>query len=273
MSSERQTKPLFPRLRQPEYTGKNRCSVCTLLNSIIAAILVIAVAVFSTVGAAVVLLVAVVSIVFRGYLIPGTPTLVQYLPDAVHDAIGASHPVDASPDVRHDHQDTTLETLLLDANVIEEVSPESDLRFTGSYEQVFQDRLNELDSVRARRAQLANVLAVESDRIAFDGDQDQWYVTVDDEQAGSWSSEAAFLADLVNRELLASFVPDWHDLPNGDRTRLIAVLRAFVETCPTCGGDVVPNESVTQSCCRGEFVSVKTACTDCSKTLFEGTER
>ncbi|SFS69967.1 hypothetical protein [Halostagnicola kamekurae] len=82
------------RLRQPDYTGENRCTPCTLLNVAIAAVLVAAattVALSRTdrVGAAVLgtALAAVsgAAIYLRGYLVPGTPRLTEtVLPDRVH---------------------------------------------------------------------------------------------------------------------------------------------------------------------------------------------
>ncbi|WP_050051856.1 hypothetical protein [Halostagnicola sp. A56] len=82
------------RLRQPDYTGKNRCTPCTLLNVAIAAVLVVAATTLALsrtdrVGAAVVgtALAAVsgAAIYLRGYLVPGTPRLTKaVLPDRVH---------------------------------------------------------------------------------------------------------------------------------------------------------------------------------------------
>lgn len=82
------------RLRQPAYTGENRCTPCTLLNVAIAAVLVVAATTLALsrtdrVGAAVVgtALAAVsgATIYLRGYLVPGTPRLTEtVLPDRVH---------------------------------------------------------------------------------------------------------------------------------------------------------------------------------------------
>ncbi|AHF98815.1 hypothetical protein HALLA_08015 [Halostagnicola larsenii XH-48] len=74
------------RLRQPAYTGENRCTPCTILNVVIAAVLV-AVAVGVTVsntGLAAATVVGTVlaavsgaTIYLRGYLVPGTPRLTE----------------------------------------------------------------------------------------------------------------------------------------------------------------------------------------------------
>ncbi|OAQ53128.1 hypothetical protein HTG_09860 [Natrinema mahii] len=71
-------------LRQPEYTGDNRCEPCTVLNLVIAAILGSIVARKSRLGGLVAVGVSIALIYFRGYLVPGTPTLTKrYLPPAV----------------------------------------------------------------------------------------------------------------------------------------------------------------------------------------------
>jgi len=78
------TRPIG-RLRNPEYTGENRCIPCTAVNVAIAAVAAVAVAVALTtpVGLAV-LVVSLAAVYLRGYLVPGTPTLTgRYLPDSV----------------------------------------------------------------------------------------------------------------------------------------------------------------------------------------------
>ena len=75
---------LRDRIREPEYTGENRCVPCTVLNVVLAVALTAATAVFGPVVAAVVLVASLGSIYYRGYLVPGTPELTKrYLPDRV----------------------------------------------------------------------------------------------------------------------------------------------------------------------------------------------
>jgi hypothetical protein len=70
--------------RQPEYIGENRCFPCTLLNVGIAAVVSIVVGLWMAGAGAAVFLLSLGSIYFRGYLVPGTPTLTKaYLPDRV----------------------------------------------------------------------------------------------------------------------------------------------------------------------------------------------
>lgn len=73
------------RLRHPEYTGENRCIPCTLVNAGIALVAAGIVGWFNPIVGAAILATAAIVIYFRGYLVPGTPTLTErYLPEAVH---------------------------------------------------------------------------------------------------------------------------------------------------------------------------------------------
>lgn len=77
------------RLRQPEYTGDNRCWPCTIVNLLITLALVVVVAIVSPLAAAAVGLVGVVAIALRGYLVPGTPSLTKrYLPQRIRRMFG-----------------------------------------------------------------------------------------------------------------------------------------------------------------------------------------
>lgn len=71
-------------LKQPEYTGENRCEPCTVLNLVIAAVLGSVIARKSRVGGVIAVGVSLALIYLRGYLVPGTPTLTKrYLPPEV----------------------------------------------------------------------------------------------------------------------------------------------------------------------------------------------
>ncbi|TYL38456.1 hypothetical protein CV102_11675 [Natronococcus pandeyae] len=71
-------------LRQPEYTGENRCAPCTILNLGIAGAIGVAVARRSRLAGALVVGLSAAAIYLRGYLVPGTPELTKrYLPPSV----------------------------------------------------------------------------------------------------------------------------------------------------------------------------------------------
>ncbi|WP_339105431.1 hypothetical protein [Haloterrigena salinisoli] len=68
-------------LKQPAYTGENRCEPCTILNLVIAALVGSLIARKSRLGGALAVGISIALIYLRGYLVPGTPTLTKrYLP-------------------------------------------------------------------------------------------------------------------------------------------------------------------------------------------------
>ncbi|MCU4972005.1 hypothetical protein OB955_04560 [Halobacteria archaeon AArc-m2/3/4] len=72
------------RIRQPEYTGENRCIPCTSVNVVIAAVFSLGAGLLFVPLGVVVFAASLLSIYLRGYLVPGTPTLTKrYFPDWV----------------------------------------------------------------------------------------------------------------------------------------------------------------------------------------------
>lgn len=273
------------RLQQPEYTGENRCRTCTVLNSFIAIAVAAVVAVVSPPAALAVLAVSAATIFFRGYLIPGTPTIVTYFPEWVHDAIGAEHDVHAIEDgsgieleadeAGGQQEPIDTEAVLVSADIVRECADGDDLCLTETFRSRWEARIASFGDGdhQTLREGVGSSLSVDPEEISFEESDDGWFVLVDGIQAGGWPSRASLVADLATVELLESELSEWESMPVRDRTVLIAALRTFVESCPDCGGDVVADEEVLRSCCRGEIVSVSTACEDCGATIFEGTER
>lgn len=75
---------LVDRLRQPAYTGENRCVPCTIANVAIAGAGSAAIATKSKKLGGAAFAASLGAIHLRGYLVPGTPTLTKrYFPDRV----------------------------------------------------------------------------------------------------------------------------------------------------------------------------------------------
>lgn len=254
-------------LRQPEYTGENRCVPCTVINLAIAVVGSTLVGLVSPILGVAAFLIAVAVIGLRGYLVPGTPALTaRYLPQSVHRALGHETPAEPEPI----EADIDVEAALKHADVVTECPDRDDLCLTERYRTALRSEIDALESTALRRKRLAASLSVDADDIGIETDEHGLTVLVGDTPAGGWESTAAFLADLANRTLLSSALSAWPTLPAADRTRLLAALRSFVEECPDCGGEVRPDEDVVRSCCRDDLVTVTTACADCGAVLFKG---
>ena len=268
MNTPQRPKNVLQQFRKPEYTGENRCLPCTVINTGIALALSIAVALVWIPAGIVVFAGCALLITFWGYLVPGTPTLVQYLPDRVHEAIGPEHDLDTGEEVSFDVEET-----LTSAGIVRECRDVDDLCLTTSYREAFREDIERLRDESVQRERLAASLSVPPEDIQFDESGTRLDVFVEDVRAGGWRSKAAFVADLASEHLLSEQLGDrWERLPATERTQLLVALRSFVETCPVCRGTVSPDEDVVRSCCRDDIVSVTTACEDCGAVVFKGTE-
>ncbi|EMA46473.1 hypothetical protein [Halobiforma nitratireducens] len=302
MSSERtdrSTEPsLLERLRQPEYTGENRCIPCTTVNIVIAVVLAAAVAIVSLPAAPAVLAVALAAIYFRGYLVPGTPTLTKrYFPDwllAKFDKAPASGP-----------DGTTLETPAEstpdDVTVPDHVDPERQFREHGIVvpcdereaeaddeaqaqtqaeaeddlcltEDVRTAWRAELEAVRDEdhERQLAAFLEVDPESLEFEAVEDGATAHVNGRPAARWESGTAALADLAGIRVLEDQLPHWDRLALENRSQLASGLRAFVERCPDpdCEGPISLDEETVESCCRSHQVYAIT-CEACDARILE----
>lgn len=280
---------LIDRLRQPEYTGENRCTPCTIVNTAIAVAIAVAVglAAWTSAGAVVgaglgAALFALfgATIYLRGYLVPGTPTLTKrYFPDwllAKFDKLPENHPDartagNTGTAAADNEQPTTnpddvpVEDYLLAADAVEPCADVDDLCLTDAFEAAWQREVGALDD--AGREQIASVLGVEGDA-EINEHGDAFVLTVDGRRAGQWESEAALLSDLAAANVLADQYDEWTDLDSIERGQVVGGLRIFVETCPTCGGPVSLTQDTVESCCRSYEV-VAASCGDCEARLLE----
>lgn len=256
------------RLRDPRYTGVNRCLPCTSVNLIIAGGLAAVVATASVPWAIGVLAVSTGVIAVRGYLVPGTPTLTKrYLPDRVlawfdklpeQTGVGDSEstaPVDVGD-------------LLVDADVLREDAALDDYVLDRRFETVWTARARELADINHDETVLADFLDVATEAVRLTDRGSAYVASIDGEWAGQWESRAAFVADLAAADVLDDRVHDWDTLSTANRSEVMAGLRLFLEQCPRCEGLVTLGTTVVESCCR-EYDVLAATCVDCDTRLFE----
>jgi hypothetical protein len=268
-------------LRQPEYTGENRCTPCTIVNVAIAVVLSAVAGVVEVLLAPIVLAVCLLAIYFRGYLVPGTPTLTKrYFPDRVlawfdkapepgeTDGLQTQADTDTDTDAEADeqHEDVDPEQLLLAADAVEPCEHEDDLCLTDTFETAWWERIDE-----NREAVDVDGLA---DVIGIDGEPeieqygDAFVLTADDQRIGQWESRAALVADVAAARTLAEQYSDWESISSQARGELLSGLRIFLERCPVCGETVHIGQETVESCCRSYEV-VAASCESCEERLLE----
>ena len=261
-------------LRDPRYTGEDRCVPCTVVNVVIAGVLAAAVATQSVGLGGVVLAVALVTIAVRGYLVPGTPTLTKrYLPDRVLALFdkGPARP-GAEPTATTTDTATTFDpaAALLDSGVLVDDPAVDDLVLDDSFRARWTGRARELaDRDRdADGAALATFLDVDPESVATVDRGYAYVASIDGEPVGQWESRPAFLMDIAASDVLSGYWTDWDALATAHQSELLGNLRLFVETCPTCDGTVTLDTTVVESCCR-QYDVLAATCDDCGARLFE----
>ncbi|WP_135821703.1 hypothetical protein [Halostella litorea] len=270
-------------LRQPEYTGENRCTPCTAVNVVIAALgsgavgWLAAGAAGTTVGAAVgsaAFACCVAAIYLRGYLVPGTPALTKrYLPERVLawfdkapepvDRAAAS-PGDAEGDADGEFDPVDPERVLLDAGAVEPCADVDDLCLADGFRETWLAGMDgDVDADDAVAA-----LGLDLSDCTLDAFGDAYRLERDGLRVAQWPSEAALVADVAGARALARHYDEWGSLSSEDRGQLLSALRLFADTCPVCGGPVALGEDTVESCCRSYDV-VAVTCGDCDARLLE----
>lgn len=248
-------------VRQPEYTGENRCVPCTVVNLVIAvglASLGWVVAPALGVGVAVL---GFLMIWLRGYLVPGTPTLTKrYFPDRVlawFDKASQEYTPDA----------LDVEEILMDEGALVENADGTDLTVAPDFRAAWTEHMQDTDRDRDATS-LAWLLDIDPDRLTVTPTGEAMVARVDGQRVGQWESRAAFIADVAAAAVFEERDGRWADLPTWARTEVLGGLRLFLERCPTCDGEVVLEQTVVQSCCRDIDVLALT-CQACDARLFE----
>ncbi len=256
-------------LRDPRYTGANRCLPCTLVNLAIAAMMAAVVAAISIPWALAVFVLSVVTIAVRGYLVPGTPMLTKrYLPDRVLAWFDKGP--DRGGDEAADGDGSSVDPgrALLDAGVLREDPTVDDYVLEESFHAAWVDRSAAVADGDEDAKELARFLEVDADLVSLVDRGYAFVASLDGEWIGQWESRPAFVADVAAAAVLADRFDGWTALSTARRSELLGSLRLFVERCPTCDGTVTLGTTVVESCCRRYDVLAAT-CDDCGARLFE----
>lgn len=263
---------VIDRIRRPAYTGEKRCWPCTLVNvSLLGAGCVVLALLTSWIPAVAAGVAGGVVIWLRGYLVPYTPRfaprLVARLPGDPFHADGGSRPADPTQGVLLASSDEPIDgeqllEHLIDAGVIEVAADGEQLVLA---EDVSREWEAEMDTYRemglAELADAVEEINPEASVEAVSNDTDEW-VRIN----GYLQNIPVVVADLAAAKVLESRLED-----PAIRTQAVEHLRLFLDSCPTCGTDVV--ETSELDCCGGA-VNPRSApnrvraCPSCDTRLF-----
>lgn len=254
----------LPRIRQPEYTGENRCLPCSVVNVGIATFGSLVIALWSPLLAAAAFLLALVLIYLRGYLVPGTPSLTKrYFPRSVLRWFG-KEPAFAS----NEHEVTIEpEQILIQSDVLTPCETGPDLCLDPDFRASWRDRMLTPDTDHDM-VSLRSALHADSDQVTLVEHGDALVASDNEGIIGQWPSPAATVADVAAAAELNCWYSGWDRLSIAEKGRLLMSLRVFLEVCPNCGGTVRLEQEVVESCCQSYDVALS-ACQGCDAKLFE----
>ncbi|QKY19801.1 hypothetical protein B4589_005185 [Halolamina sp. CBA1230] len=249
------------RLRNPAYTGANRCFPCTGVNLGLTAVAALAVGTISPPAGALVGVGGLLAVWLRGYVVPGTPELTKrYLPDRVlawfdkapdGDALGGIDP----------------EAYLRAAGAITD-GPDGDIVVTPATRAALIDGVAALDSDDRLARALADTLSLDPADVTVRPEGVGYAARVGGQPGGRWESRLALATDLAVHDLFADRVGGWLALPADTRASLLGAFRLSLDSCPGCDGHVTLGSDTAESCCRAYDVLVA-SCESCGSRLFE----
>ncbi|WP_128478846.1 hypothetical protein [Halorussus pelagicus] len=261
-----QTTGLIEQFRQPEYTGENRCTPCTIVNVVIAAVGSAMVSyVVTPIGGTMAFSLSLAAIYLRGYLVPGTPTLTKrYFPDWVLAKFDKLE----DEEVEVSEEEREPEEVLADAGAVEPCEQMDDLCLSESFRSAWHDNMESINEDGSEKSLLSDVLDVEEEKLEFEEHDEAMVAQYDDGRLGQWESRAALVADLGAAKVLEDSYADWDDLTVTNQSRVLSGLRIFLETCPDCGGAIQMEQDTVESCCRTMDV-VAVSCSECDSRILE----
>jgi hypothetical protein len=257
------------RARRPEYTGENRCIPCTVANLAIAAGASLAAGLLSPPLGLALFALSLGAIWLRGYLVPGTPELTKrYFPDWLL-AVFDKH---ERPEVSFDPDAFDVQAYLVESGLVVDDPDAPDAVLDPEFAAAWESRAAALaaaDDERPDVRELARLVDLRVEDLDVEPIGAHSVVAyADDQYIGQWESRAAYAAEMAAATELDERHPAWRDLPIAYRSRLLAALRLFIESCPDCGGAVALGDEVVKSCCRSWHV-VAAQCGDCGARLLE----
>lgn len=248
-------------LRQPAYTGDDRCLPCTVVNVVMALALATGIGIAAgTLLGAIAFTASLGLIYLRGYLIPGTPTITRrYFPDRALEFFGKSP-----------QRGPTIETVTPAelASVLTAADVATDrggsIGVTPDFQQRWDERLSSDGAAEPSANGVGETLgADEVERL------DDAAFVLDGQRRVRWESTAALAADVAAAPELRTRIGGWETLDVDERRDLLTGVRLVRERCPACGDAVTTTVERLEHCCRRPRVGIRSVCEGCERPLVE----
>lgn len=253
-------------LRRPEYTGRNRCWPCTVLNVFVLLGCCLVLAVLSLPLSLGTLLAGTGAIWLRGYLVPSTPALTA----RVRRTLGREpdRPLTGSlaPDVDDDELGERTLTALIEAGAIR---PEAErLHLDEGFTEDWHEEMERLESLPNEGLVEATAAATQEMEVELlDTDRPLVVLTGPDGDE-AWVSRPVTIAEVAAERTLSTRVPA---MSHRDRLAAARALRSFLDRCPICGTET--EEVRPNRCCGGvrdpaDLSGTVLVCPACDEALY-----
>ncbi|MDL5362095.1 hypothetical protein [Halalkalicoccus sp. NIPERK01] len=256
-------------IRKPEYTGENRCTLCTVANVLMAVAASALLALASPLLGVGTLPVFLGLIYARGYLVPETPRLTKrYFPDWLLQRFEKGTTSIADDGAVVPGVSIDPEVVLLAADAIEECESGDDHRLTDGFRAAWLRRIERLRGTADSPRELARSFVSPSEEPTVIRYGDAFTVAVDGERVGRWESLAVALADAAAAAELHERSEGWRTMSAPERSTVLRGLRVFLDRCPACDGPITASKRTVESCCRSRTV-LGVGCSGCDVRLLE----
>lgn len=264
-------KSVIGQLRQPKYTGQNRCISCTIVNvTLLVGVSGVLILISAPIG--VISLIAGLGIIYlRGYLVPGTPRLTKrYLPEWFLRYFEHAEPLANTNDqvsLIGESNEIDPEPVLRNMGAIEVCEEGTDLCLTEEFATAWHERRTTIRD-EDYPTYLGEWLDRDPTALAIETTGPACTVIEEGTPIVRWESKAALLADLAAERELRTRYSQWETADLSTQGQLLHALRVFLESCPLCNTELQFSQEAVESCCRSVQV-VTLACEQCNSRLLE----
>ncbi len=250
------------RVRQPDYTGENRCLPCTVINVGIAAVLAAVVGVITTVWTGTIVLLGSLAVIYlRGYLVPGTPRLTErYLPPWILGLFGKEPVPNRTLEARLEDDPWRMLTA---AGVVERSTTEN-VRLAENVRTSLHREASRYAETSPTASDVAEIL--DATEIAEQGKR---AFSIDGTKLLRWDSDAAFALDAAADSLLRDRLDDWPALDRDVRLDVLRRIRLLSNRCPACDGLLERQSERVDPCCQTTHIIIWSTCRGCDAFLGE----
>lgn len=242
-------------LAHPDFTGLHRNPGFVVVNVLLASLLAVGAERVVPHGGVALIAVALVSLVVRGYVLPGTPLVVDW----------------ARRVVAPSSSKTGLRMLgtgdLFRAEVF--VRDDEDLSVAETFLSVWRGIARSYGPREEDHTAVATAFRCPPETVTLRWEEGTLVAESGVRPLGRWLSRAAMVADLASVTALRLLVPHWDEIPPQVRQSHLSFLRLHLDHCPVCDGVTALDRAPSRAPgVAGHTLAV--TCTGCDARLFEG---